>query len=406
MVWIGIGQETYECPKCDASGDVSKIVPSKKRSSAKKAKSKPRQSNSQSNLLVPATQMRRLVRLIDETKAILPKVSHREVFEVGLLLKSRVTYELLVNLHLHIEAEIVDVLRKTREIQTLLNNQKKDIEAAKIFKRNEGIAAWGVRRLRESAAGQPSLEAAIQYSEMQEKELREIFGKLRLSEEPLRSIEKKFREIFRTPAGGIWAKVPTLTLVQLEKVQKDELRSIPSGATSKRKNQNENKHSTSISQRFTDENQGQIHLPGLQGRTNAEKIARLYPAIANELVQYLEENNVSVARRFITTNRVWILGQMWLVFFDGKSRKLTDDVEIYEFAKMTSEREPRHSIEDQAVILMGIAASEMTRQEIEIALSIAVEKTGVTLMLNGNYNETLLLLCEHRDRVNPKMIGK
>jgi hypothetical protein len=48
----------------------------------------------------------------------------------------------------------------------------------------------------------------------------------------------------------------------------------------------------------------------------------------------------------------------------------------------------------------------MTRQEIEIALSIAVEKTGVTLMLNGNYNETLLLLCEHRDRVNPKMIGK
>jgi hypothetical protein len=350
--------------------------------------------------------MRRLVRLIDETKAILPKVSHREVFEVGLLLKSRVTYELLVNLHLHIEAEIVDVLRKTREIQTLLNNQKKDIEAAKIFKRNEGIAAWGVRRLRESAAGQPSLEAAIQYSEMQEKELREIFGKLRLSEEPLRSIEKKFREIFRTPAGGIWAKVPTLTLVQLEKVQKDELRSIPSGATSKRKNQNENKHSTSISQRFTDENQGQIHLPGLQGRTNAEKIARLYPAIANELVQYLEENNVSVARRFITTNRVWILGQMWLVFFDGKSRKLTDDVEIYEFAKMTSEREPRHSIEDQAVILMGIAASEMTRQEIEIALSIAVEKTGVTLMLNGNYNETLLLLCEHRDRVNPKMIGK
>jgi hypothetical protein len=26
--------------------------------------------------------------------------------------------------------------------------------------------------------------------------------------------------------------------------------------------------------------------------------------------------------------------------------------------------------------------------------------------LNGNYNETLLLLCEHRDRVNPKMIGK
>jgi hypothetical protein len=406
MVWVGIGQETFECPKCNASGKIPTDAPAKKPSSVKRGKSKPRQSSAPSNLLVPAAQMQRLGRLVDEIKTTIPKVPHREVFEVGLLLKSRVTYELLVDLHRLIEAEIVDVLRKTREIQSLLDEQKKDIEAAKLFKRNEGIAAWGVRRLRESAAGQPSLEAAIQFSELQEKELREVFGKLRLSEDPLRSVEKKFREIFRTPAGGIWAKVPTLTLMQLEKAQKERQKLIPAEATSKRKTQSGNKHSTSISQRFIGENQGPIQFPGLQGKTNAEKIARLYPAIANELVQYLEESNVSVARRFITTNRVWILGQMWLVFFDGNSRKLTDDVEIYEFAKMTSEREPRHSIEDQAVILMGIAASEMTRQEIEIALSIAVEKTGVTLMLNGNYNETLLLLCEHRDRVNPKMIGK
>jgi len=390
MVWIGIGQETYECPKCDASGDVSKTVPSKKRSSAKKAKPKPRQSNSPSNLLVPAAQMQRLVRLIDETKAIFPKVSHREVFEVGLLLKSRVTYELLVNLHLHIEAEIVDVLRKTREIQSLLDEQKKDIEAAKIVKRNEGIAAWGVRRLRESVAGQPSLEATIQYSEMQEKELREIFGKLRLSEEPLRSIEKKFREILGTPAAKKWQTIPNLTLNQLERLETELASNSANAAT------NGIKTKKQVSK----------PKPSNSETDNLAALTRLYPELANDLADAHRKRKSLPSQVSHSATGVWLLGQSWLTFFDGSQFSSTDDIRIYNLISEMARQAPRCSVEEEASIFMHNVALNMTEFEMRIGLRIAVKKLGHGLVLNGNFDQTLTSLIRNRDRSNFEMIGK
>jgi hypothetical protein len=406
MVWIGVGQETFDCPKCGNSGSSSIAGSPKKNSSAKKAKAKPKvqRRKDPANLLVPAAQLQRLARLIEEAKKELLKIDHRSFFDASSLIKSRVTFDVLLRLQQIVESEIIDVIRRTQELRDLLDDRQKQIEAAKQFKRNEGITAWGVRRLRESAAGQPSLEAAIQFSELQEKELREIFGKFRSSVEPLRALEKKLREILRTPAGLVWERVPSLSLAQLEKAKKDEPAVKPSGIVSKPKPNNNT--FASSKKKILATPQTEVQFPGLEEKTNLEKIANLYPAIASELSQYFVDNNVSLARRFICTNRVWILGQLWLAFFDGSKRQLTDDIQIHEFVKLTSERESGRSVEDQAVILMGMAAAEMTQQEIEIALSIAVEKTGVTLMLNGNYSETLSLLLNHRDRVNPRMIGK
>ena len=105
--------------------------------------------------------------------------------------------------------------------------------------------------------------------------------------------------------------------------------------------------------------------------------------------------------------RIWKLSQLWMIFLDGDDPDFTQDHYLYLRISDLANSHPRHTIEEEASHWMCMVAGQMTDFEIALALWCGVERVGLLgLVLNGNFDETLDDLIQHRNRVNPAFRGK
>ena len=99
--------------------------------------------------------------------------------------------------------------------------------------------------------------------------------------------------------------------------------------------------------------------------------------------------------------RVWKLSQLWMIFLDGDEMSFTQDHELYKQIAKAANSHPQCSIEEEVGQHLARVAGLMTDFEIALALSCGVDRVGTILVINGNFDETLNDLIEHRNRVNP-----
>jgi len=136
------------------------------------------------------------------------------------------------------------------------------------------------------------------------------------------------------------------------------------------------------------------------------KLGVLYPKIAEQLMTFAKNGHGLSGTLEETANRIFYLGQLWLVFLDGADFGLTRDRDIYNNIRDMAGKPPRCSIEEEAGAWMNVVAVSMTALEIKLALQCGVETVGIILEINGNFDDTLSALIETRDRSNPSMRGK
>jgi len=136
------------------------------------------------------------------------------------------------------------------------------------------------------------------------------------------------------------------------------------------------------------------------------KLGTMYPNIAEQLKNLANNGHVLSGTLEESANRIYYLGQLWLVFLDGDDFGLTRDREIYNHIREVAQMRPRRSIEDEAEWHMNIWAVSMTTLEIKLALKCGVESVGFILEANGNFDYTLSSLIETRNQSNWSMIGK
>ncbi len=136
------------------------------------------------------------------------------------------------------------------------------------------------------------------------------------------------------------------------------------------------------------------------------KLGTMYPNIAEQLKNLANNGHVLSGTLEESANRIYYLGQLWLVFLDGADFGLTRDREIYDNIREMAQKHPRCSIEDEADAWMSVVAVSMTTLEIRLALQCGVESVGYILEANGNFDYTLSMLIERRNRSNPSMIGR
>ena len=131
-------------------------------------------------------------------------------------------------------------------------------------------------------------------------------------------------------------------------------------------------------------------------------ITDTYPKIAEELVNHSQSNNALSDSLENVARNIWQLGQLWLTFLDGADFGLTVDRQIYDqiaqFARKTHD-----SIEDEATQWMMMTARTMKTWEIRLGLKCAVESVGTVLIFNGNFDDTLRMLIDARNRENPSL---
>ena len=104
--------------------------------------------------------------------------------------------------------------------------------------------------------------------------------------------------------------------------------------------------------------------------------------------------------------RIWKLSQLWMIFLDGDDLSFTQDHELYRHISDLANSHPRCTIEEEVSHWMSMVAGQMTDFEIRLALWCGVDRVGSLLVLNGNFDETLDELIQHRNRVNPAFRGK
>ena len=106
------------------------------------------------------------------------------------------------------------------------------------------------------------------------------------------------------------------------------------------------------------------------------------------------------------SERIWKLSQLWMIFFDGDDLFLTQDHELYRHISDLANSHPRCTIEEEASHWMFMVAGQLTDFEIRLALWCGVDGVGRILVFNGNFDETLVKLIQHRNHVNPAFRGK
>ena len=129
-----------------------------------------------------------------------------------------------------------------------------------------------------------------------------------------------------------------------------------------------------------------------------QKLSARYPNVASKLLNRVKEGGVISGEIDSVAAKIWRLGQLWLVFFDGDDFGLTEDRSIYDDIKALAESLPRCSIEEEAQIWMHTTVLDMSKFEIRLGLDCAVGTIGTYLVLSGQYEETYNLLVSRSHR--------
>lgn len=410
MVWIGIGQEVVDCPKCGgetpstSAGVKQKPAEKKpKTSSARKTTTKKpskrqasRSSKDTGKLFVPSAQSTRLINLLAEISHEIARSSHLAPLKSFDLKKSKITYVKLQSFHDH-------VLKLKREGQKAADDLSKlqgrtiiEITALKDSVKAEGVLFRNVRKITQSVSGEQTTEKEIKALELLKSDISSKMTGFHLILTALTPLEKYLRTALSTPAAKKWQTVPNLTLSQLEKEKVESIvKSESSGATSKTA-----KKGTSTKKQVGRSN------PDFSDMDKLDILKSLYPELAKDLAEYHRKNKSPKSRLLHSATGVWFLGQSWLTFFDGEEFDATDDIRIYNLISEMARRSPKCSVEDEASIFMHNIASNMTEFEMRLGLCIAVKKLGHVLILNGNFDHVLASLIRYRDRTNFELIGK
>jgi hypothetical protein len=105
--------------------------------------------------------------------------------------------------------------------------------------------------------------------------------------------------------------------------------------------------------------------------------------------------------------RIWKLSQLWMILLDGDDLDFTQDHDLYRRISDLANNYPRHTIEEEASHWMCMVAGHMTDFEIALALWCGVDRVGLLLLFrNGNFDDTLDAMIQHRNRVNPAFKGR
>ena len=98
--------------------------------------------------------------------------------------------------------------------------------------------------------------------------------------------------------------------------------------------------------------------------------------------------------------------KLWMIFLDGDDLAFTQDHDLYRHISDLANSHPRCTIEEEVGHWMTMLAGQMTDFEIALALWCGVDRVGSILVINGNFDETLDELIQHRNSVNPAFWGK
>lgn len=335
--------------------------------------------------------MSKLKRLIVELAALLSQKSVQDVSASFEAKPNKLTLNQLESIAAQVsalkqgtESEMKATGKDLRAVSDLIRDLQENI-------RRETISGWGRRKLSEALGGQGSLEKNLREAELLENSLRQRMAEIRRRSDDVEKIEALLRQIFSCPAALKWRSVPSLSVNDLAKKTKD---SATTQSTKPIK-----AAPTRSAGRVADSADSFVE-------SEARKLELHYPLIAGELLNRNSRLRLSGSEHLESAARVWHLGQLWFVFFDDAQMDLTDDADIYLWVKTMANKVPRCSVEQEATILMHIRALNMTEHELRLGLSIPVQKLGHSLMLNGNFDDTLWGLIEQRNRANPEMIGR
>lgn len=402
MVWIGLGQEKIDCPKCGketaaASSRQSKSSVKKRTATASKAKAQKRnhrttnpRGQSSGKLLVPTAQLNRLSNLLDEISKDISRSTELSPLKTFNTRKTKVTYQSILSFQQHISTLLREGERAEENLRVLRKKAISEIDSLQTYVKSEGAIFRNLRKLSQSISGEQTTEKSIKtLKALAEHTNEQASGFAKIIRE-LQPLEKKVLTLFSTPAAKKWSTMSNLTLAQLEKATvQSESEKIGSTKKSHSRNKTESKEFLDYSE--TDK---------------VETIRNLYPELSKVFLDHHRNQKSSKSIISKSAEGVWLLGQAWLVFLDGDEMDLTDDVRIYNLISEISRKPPRCSVEQEASIFMHNVSLGMTEFEMRIGLRMAVAKLGHGLVLNGNFEETLASLIQYQDRSDPRMIGK
>ena len=391
LVWVGIGQSEVQCPKCGVESPLTaQNQPSKassrkpKKRATKKTTSRPSGKVPGGKALVPPPQMKRLKNLVDELQQLVRDNNAKSHVDVGLVKPSSVTLTSLVVFQTRIDAEIRNIQNRKDEIASNVRDLSDFLEDLNRTVSGEKLLTWGVRKLLEGVSGQGSTEKQIQLAKELQTNLRSQSFELTRQLDRLKVIQKHLKTLMGCPAAIKWKSVPETKLLNLPKeLNPSSLKIVSTGQDNKK----------SISATSSERRKSR-----LEGMSRPQLLEALYPDIAHELSLHHARMNVPLSARVQSTELVWLVGQLWLVFLDGETIDWTDDEGLYEFVASMARRAPICSLAEEASILMHAQATYMSDAELRLALSIAVKKVGTVLVLNGNFDDTLYALISYRNR--------
>ena len=135
-------------------------------------------------------------------------------------------------------------------------------------------------------------------------------------------------------------------------------------------------------------------------------LSKNFPQRFGELEKHRQSGNFLSGDLDEVAERVWKLSQLWMIFLDGDDLSFTQDHELYFQISKVANSNPRCTIEEEVGHYLTTVAGQMTDFEIALALWCGVDRVGNILVMNGNFDETLVDLIEHRNRVNPTFKNK
>ena len=328
--------------------------------------------------------MKRLINLVDELQQLVRDNNAKSHVDVGLVKPSNITLTSLVVFQTQIDVVIRNIQSRIDEIASNVRDLSDFLEDLNRTVAGEKLLTWGVRKLLEGVSGQGSTEKQIQLAEELQTNLRKQSFELTHQVNGLKAIQKHLKTLVGCPAAVKWTSAPETKLSNLPKELNPSSLKIVSTAQNNKK---------SISTASSEQRKS-----SLEGMSRPQLLEALYPEIAHELSVHHARTNTSLSARVQSTELVWLVGQLWLVFLDGETIDWTDDEGLYEFVASMARRTPICSVEEEASILMHTQATYMSDAELRLALSIAVKKVGTVLVLNGNFDDTLYGLITYRNR--------
>ncbi len=142
-----------------------------------------------------------------------------------------------------------------------------------------------------------------------------------------------------------------------------------------------------------------VENPASDFKQRTKKLVHSYPVVAARLREVTQGVSLGARDFDNVAAQVYLLGQLWLTWFDGEHFEFTQDKGIYDSIVNLANSPPRCSVEQEALSWMRMTASNLTRTEIKLALQCPVYTLGETVLLNGQIRETLddlLMFAEDR----------